>query len=66
MTDYEKAIATLNEKKSANRKALAEAQGRKDSVSAFARKTGFVGTKILGNRGLHARITEVIGGMIRK
>lgn len=66
MTEYEKAMAALNERKAANRKALAEAQGRKDSASNFAKKTGFVGSKILGNRGLHAKITEVIGGMIRK
>ena len=66
MTQYEEAMAALNERKAANRKALAEAQGRKDSASNFAKKTGFVSTKILGNRGLHSRITEVIGGMIRK
>lgn len=66
MTEYEKAMAALNERKAANRKALAEAQGRKDSASNFAKKTGFVGDKVLGNRGLHSRITEVIGGMIRK
>lgn len=66
MTEYEKAMAALNERKAANRKALAEAQGRKDSASNFAKKTGFVGAKVLGNRGLHAKITEVIGGMIRK
>lgn len=66
MTQYEEAIATLNEAKAANRKALAEAQGRKDSAGNFAKKTGFISNKVLGNRGLHARITEVIGGMIRK
>lgn len=66
MTQYEEAMAALNERKAANRKALAEAQCRKDSAGNFAKKTGFVGSKILGNRGLHARITEVVGGMIRK
>ena len=65
MTSYDEAMQLLNERKAANRKALAEAQGRKDSAGNFAKKTGFV-SSILGNRGLHARITEVVGGMIRK
>ena len=66
MTNYDEAMQLLNERKAANRKALAEAQGRKDSAGNFAKKTGFAASKILGNRGLHARITEVVGGMIRK
>lgn len=66
MTSYDEAMQLLNERKAANRKALAEAQGRKDSAGNFAKKTGFIGSKVLGNRGLHARIAEVVGGMIRK
>lgn len=66
MISYDEAVAALNERKAANRKALAEAQGRKDSASNFAKKTGFVGAKVLGNRGLHAKVMDVIGGMIRK
>lgn len=66
MTSYNEAMQLLNERKAANRKALAEAQGRKDYAGNFAKKTGFVSTKVLGNRGLHAQIMEVIGGMIRK
>ena len=66
MTSYDEAMQLLNERKAANRKALAEVQGRKDSASAFAKKTGFISGKVLGNRGLHSRIAEVIGGMIRK
>ncbi len=66
MTDYEKALAALNERKAANRKALSEVQSRRDSAMNFAKKTGFVSSKVLGNRGLHARIAEVVGGMIRK
>ena len=65
MTQYEQAIATLNERKAANRKALAEAQGRKDSAGTFAKRTGFA-SNILGNRGLHTRLIEVVGGMVRK
>lgn len=66
MTDYEKAMAALNERKAANRKALSEAQSRRDSAMNFGKKTGFISTKVLGNKQLHCRLTEVIGGMIRK
>lgn len=66
MTSYNEAMQLLNERKAANRKALAEVQGRKDSAGTFAKRAGFVGSKVLGNRGLHTKIAEVIGGMIRK
>ena len=66
MTSYNEAMAALNERKAANRKALSEAQSRRDSAMNFGKKAGFVSTKVLGNRGLHAKIKEVIGGMIRK
>lgn len=62
---YEKAMSEIRAAKAENLKALNEVTGRRDSVRDFGKKLGFA-SKICGNRALHRRVIEVIGGMIRK
>lgn len=63
--NYDEAMRRLNDLKAANRKALSEARDRKESVMSFGGKLGFVANG-LGNRAIHGKIIEVIGGMFRK
>lgn len=62
---YDEAMQQIKERQAANRKALAEATARRDSGRDKAKKFGFA-AKFCSNRTLHAKLTEVIGGMIRK
>ena len=62
---HEEALQELSARKAANRKALAEALDRKNSVKDLAGKFGYA-AKFAADTKLHKRIIEVIGGMFRK